>query len=41
MVGKKGMCPCCLERVDLKAIMGATLWATPSVLWTQLLDAGE
>jgi RING finger protein 121/175 len=38
VVGKKGMCPCCLERVDLRAIVGDTLWATPSVLWTQVLD---
>lgn len=39
VVGKKGMCPCCLERVDLRSIVGSTLWAQPSVLWTQLLDA--
>ena len=39
VVGKKGMCPCCFERVDLRSIMGDTLWSTPSALWVSILDA--
>ena len=38
IVGKKGCCPCCVERVDLRAISGETLFARSSLLWMQLLD---
>ena len=38
VVGKKGTCPCCLERVDLRAVVGDTMWARSSLLWTQLMD---
>lgn len=39
LIGKKSSCPCCLERVDLRAVAGATIWAHPSIMWGQLLDA--
>lgn len=39
VVGKKGTCPCCLERVDLRAVVGDTVWAQSSLLWTRIMDA--
>ena len=40
IVGKKDVCPCCKEKVDLKAMFpGGNPWAQKSVLWAHLLDA--
>jgi RING finger protein 121 len=40
IVGKKDVCPCCKEKVDLKAMFpGGNPWARRSVLWAHLLDA--
>lgn len=38
LVGKKDMCPCCMEKVDLKALYADKPWETTNLLWIQLLD---
>ena len=38
IVGKKHICPQCVERVDLRAISGETVFGKSSLLWVQLLS---
>lgn len=38
MVGKKDMCPTCLEKVDLKSMHADHPWEKMGVAWSQLLD---
>lgn len=39
VVGKKNVCPCCSERVDMKVLLKTSpLWGTSSLAWGRLLD---
>jgi RING finger protein 121 len=38
MVGKKDMCPCCNEKVDLKELYQDRPWETRNLSWIQMLD---
>lgn len=39
MVGKKDMCPVCLEKVDLRNLYSDRPWETRNLSWIQMLDA--
>ena len=38
MVGKKDMCPTCLEKVDLRHLHADRPWERMNVVWGQMLD---
>lgn len=39
LVGKKSVCPVCLEKVDLKDLFADRPWETRNLSWVQMLDA--
>lgn len=39
VVGKKDVCPCCLEKVDLRDLYAERPWETKNLSWIQMLDA--
>lgn len=39
LVGKKSVCPVCLEKVDLKDLFAERPWETRNLSWVQMLDA--
>ncbi len=39
IVGKKDVCPVCLEKVDLKDLYANRPWETSNLSWLQMLDA--
>ena len=38
VVGKKDTCPCCREKVDLRAVFAGRPWETRNLSWLQMLD---
>ena len=38
VVGKKDTCPCCREKVDLRAVFAGRPWETRNMSWLQMLD---
>ncbi|GMH43666.1 hypothetical protein BSKO_11588 [Bryopsis sp. KO-2023] len=39
IVGKKDVCPTCMEKVDLKALYSDRPWETSNLSWIKMLDA--